>query len=288
LKNVEQRIHYVAKLFNDELHVIAPREIGDIHQLAGKKVTFDVRGSGTDYSGRAMFRGLGVEVEAINVDQPTALEMLRKGEVSAVVSVAAKPVAVVANFDPGGRFHLVKAPYATTLDQAYIPASLKSSDYPKLVEAGDEVDTLAVGSILAVYNSPYGSERYEKVARFVRAFFGQYEKLLAPQRHPKWREVNLAATVSGWTRFRPAQQWLDAHQDQEVTSSSELERFLKEAAPGAELDKDRLYQAYMQWRTSRQQPAIAYSGATWKANRTSWRSPRLRRSPRQEKSSQEP
>ena len=50
-------------------------------------------------------------MDAVNVDQPTAFEMLRKGEVEAVVSVAAKPVSVVAGFDPGDRFHLVKTPY---------------------------------------------------------------------------------------------------------------------------------------------------------------------------------
>src|SRR5215216_2670575 len=72
--NVERHITYVARLFNDELHVIAPRDITDIRQLAGKKVSFDVAGSGTNYTGRAMFAGLGLEVEAINVDQPTALD----------------------------------------------------------------------------------------------------------------------------------------------------------------------------------------------------------------------
>ncbi|MER2269202.1 transporter, partial [Methylobacterium oxalidis] len=46
LKDVEQRIHYVAKLFNDELHVIGPKGIDDVRQLAGKRVTFDVKGSG--------------------------------------------------------------------------------------------------------------------------------------------------------------------------------------------------------------------------------------------------
>ena len=63
LKDIDQRIQYIAKLFNDELHVIAPNAIKDVRELAGKRVTFDVKGSGTDYSGRAMFRGLGVTVE---------------------------------------------------------------------------------------------------------------------------------------------------------------------------------------------------------------------------------
>jgi hypothetical protein len=27
--------------------------------------------------------------------------------------------------------------------------------------------------------------------------------------HPKWREINIAADAPGWTRFPPAQAWLD-------------------------------------------------------------------------------
>jgi TRAP transporter TAXI family solute receptor len=262
LKNVERRIQYIAKLFNDELHVIAPQEVTDIRQLSGKRVTFDVKGSGTDYTGRAMFRDLGIDVEPVNVDQPTAFEMLRKGEVGAVVSVAAKPVAVVAGFDPGKRFHLLTAPYTDRINEAYVPATLTSSDYPKLVGEGEKVETLAVGTILAVHNSPLGSDRYQRAARFVAAFFGQYEKLLAPQRHPKWKEVNLAASVSGWTRFRPAQDWLDAHAEQDLASNTELDLFLSQEAPSADVDKERLFEAFLRWRHARQRASGTYTGST--------------------------
>nr|WP_238243278.1 TAXI family TRAP transporter solute-binding subunit [Methylobacterium iners] len=252
LKNIDQHIQYIAKLFNDELHVIALKSIRDVRELAGKRVTFDVKGSGTDYSGRAMFQGLGVPVEVINVDQPTALKMLSNGEVDAVVSVAAKPVSVIAGFDAGDRFHLVKTPYPSTLGEAYVPAALTNADYPKLVQGAEPVETLAVGTVLGVYNHLKGSERYNKLTRFVDAFFTQYDKFLAPQRHPKWHEVNLAASVNGWTRFRPAQEWLDSHREQEAATASDLDRFLNEQPPSAAADKEQVYQAYLKWRQERQ------------------------------------
>jgi TRAP transporter TAXI family solute receptor len=249
LKNIERHIQYIAKLFDDELHIIAPKAVQTVNDLAGKRVSFDVKGSGTDYSGRAMFRELGIAVEAVNVDQPTAVEMLRKGEIAAVVSVAAKPVAFIAGLDPGDRFHFVKTPYPDTINEAYVPATLTRADYPKLV--GDEaVETLAVGTILGVYNSPKGSPRYEKLVRFVDAFFGQFDKFLAPQRHPKWREVNLAASVSGWTRFRPAQEWLDRHRDQDVAAQPDLDRFFQ-SQPDRPAGKEEIYQAYLKWRQTR-------------------------------------
>lgn len=247
LKEIEKRIHYIAKLFNDELHVIAPKEVGTIGDLTGKRVSFDVKGSGTDYSGRAMFRELGIAVEAVNVDQPTALEMLRRGELEAVVSVAARPVAIIAGFEPDGRFHLVAVPYSDRVGEAYVPATLTGADYPKLVDGPSPVETLAVGTILGVYNHPKGSERYRKLERFTTAFFDRFERFLAPQHHPKWREVNLAASVPGWTRFRPAQDWLDSHRG-ETPSQGEVERFLSEQPQGAAADKEAVYQAYLRWR----------------------------------------
>ncbi len=251
LTKVDTRIQYISKLFDDELHIIGPVDVTDARQLAGKRVTFDVKGSGTDYSGRAMFRKLGIAVQAINVDQPTALEMLRKGEVDAVVSVAAKPVAMIAGFDPGGKFHLIPAKYAAAVEDAYLPASLTKQDYPKLMGQADEVQTLAVGTVLGVYKPVKGSARYAKLARFVDAFFGKFDEFLAPQRHPKWREVNLAAEVSGWTRFRPAQKWLDAHREPQASGSGDFTAFLNDQQPSAATGKEELYQAYLQWRKDR-------------------------------------
>jgi TRAP-type uncharacterized transport system substrate-binding protein len=251
LKNIEQHIQYVAKLFNDELHVIAPREVMDIRQLEGKKVSFDVKGSGTDFTGRSMFQLLGLNVDAINVDQPSALDLLKKGEITAVVSVAAKPVAVVAGFDPGDQFHFVPVPYTDSIADKYVPAALTEAEYPRFVHGTESVKTLAVGTVLGVYNWPKGSERYTRIARFVDAFFSNIDQFQTGQRHPKWREVNLNSEVPGWSRFGPAQEWIKAHKPAELASNMEFERFLSERSPAADTDKDRLYDAFMKWRRER-------------------------------------
>jgi hypothetical protein len=46
------------------------------------------------------------------------------------------------------------------------------------------------------------------VRRFTEAFFTKWDKFAEPHRHPKWREVNLAATVPGWTRWSVAEEML--------------------------------------------------------------------------------
>jgi TRAP-type uncharacterized transport system substrate-binding protein len=252
--NAQSHIATIARLFNDELHVVASREITDIRQLAGRKVSFDVRGSGTDVSGRAMFAGLGLTVDAVNVDQPTALAMLERGEIAAMVSVAAKPVAVLAEFQAGDRFHLLDVPFAGGVTESYMPAELTHADYPLLAPEGNAVRTLAVGTILAAYNWPKGSERYGRIARFVDAFFSQYDAFLKAPRHPKWREVNLTAEVADWPRFPAARDWLEHRRDptpRVAAAPGEVAQFLAQRRTSGEVNRDQLYQEFLKWRDGR-------------------------------------
>ena len=54
---------------------------------------------------------------------------------------------------------------------------------------GASVDTIAVGSVMAAFAWSPGTERYKKVARFDDAFFGKFQQLMQPPRHPKWEDV---------------------------------------------------------------------------------------------------
>src|SRR5262249_15592671 len=44
--------------------------------------------------------------------------------------------------------------------------------------------------------------------RFTEALFTHWDKFRQPPRHPKWRDVNLAATVPGWQRLGVASEML--------------------------------------------------------------------------------
>ena len=69
--------------------------------------------------------------------------------------------------------------------------------------------TIAVPTALVVYNWPTNTNRFERVARFVDHLFSRIAKLQEPGFDPKWKSINLAATVPGLVRFLAAQAWLD-------------------------------------------------------------------------------
>jgi len=75
---------------------------------------------------------------------------------------------------------------------------------------------------LIAYNWPKTNvDRYRRVQRFVEALFPKIAEFQKPPRHAKWREVNLAAQLRGWTRFEAAQAWLDGQGNQATQASAE-------------------------------------------------------------------
>ncbi|MBV1704883.1 MAG: hypothetical protein KGI57_09675 [Hyphomicrobiales bacterium] len=219
--DVSGQLVYVARLFNNEVQLIAGPAITDVKQLAGKKVNFGQVGSSADAIGKPMFAKLGIKVEALNLDQPAALAKLRAGEIDAVLFSAAKPTPAVARIDgAAAHLHLVDIPYSAPLQDFFLPSALGHSDYPGLVPDGRTVHTVATSIVLAAYNWPKNTDRYRRVATFVDAFFSNFGDFLKAGRNPKWREVNLAATLPGWTRAPAAAEWLAKHADAPATAKS--------------------------------------------------------------------
>jgi TRAP-type uncharacterized transport system substrate-binding protein len=209
--DIQQRLAYVLNLFPSELHIFVRPEIQSLNDLVGKKVNFNNQGTAAAYSGPLIFSRLGLDVEQTFIPHQVALEQMRKGEIAAVVFITSKPVDafVRGHWDPGFKFLPVHS--ESKLEDYYLPASLDSSDYPGLIKQGEHVETIAVPTALVAYNWPINSNRFERVARFVDHLFSRIDKLQAPGFDPKWKSINLGATVPGLARFPAAQAWLDTH-----------------------------------------------------------------------------
>ena len=66
------------------------------------------------------------------------------------------------------------------------------------------MQTIAVSAVLAAYNWPADHPRRAKLTRFIDRFYANFDRLLEPPFHPKWKEVDLKAEVPGWQRIAPA------------------------------------------------------------------------------------
>jgi hypothetical protein len=135
-----------------------------------------------------------------------------------------------------------------------------SKDYPTLVPEGQSVDTLAVPAVLAVFNWSKGTDRHRRVERFVESLFTKWEKFLQPPRHPKWRDVNLAATVPGWNRWGVAEEMLKRIRPKEAAqvASGDFTNFLQNkgnvAASLTQEQREALFREFLQWRDRQRGP----------------------------------
>ncbi|WP_262030396.1 TAXI family TRAP transporter solute-binding subunit [Microvirga sp. Mcv34] len=253
-----RRLRYITRLYNEEVHIIADRAITDIRQLDGKKVNIDKAGSGTNLTARLIFDKLGIKPDVTTFDQASSYAKLKSGEIQAAVYVAGRPVRAIAEFQTDGRFHLLSIPFEGEIAESYFPARLANADYPQLVDNDKPVDTLAVGSLLAVFNWPENSDRYNRVKRFVDAFFSRFDEFLQPGRHPKWKEVNLAADVPGWERVKPAQDWLDraAAAAKPTAEGKSFESFMKSRGIDVSAEqREVLFREFLAWQSDRQRSA---------------------------------
>jgi TRAP-type uncharacterized transport system substrate-binding protein len=206
---IQRRITYLLNLFPSELHIFVRPEIQNLQDLLGKKVNFNTQGTAAAYSGPLIFSRLGIDVEKMFIPHQVALEQLRKGEIAAVVFVTSKPVDAFlrGRWEPGFKFLPVS--FESKFEDYYLPAALEASEYPNLIKPGERVPTIAVPTVLVAFNWPPRSNRYQRVARLVEYLFSRIDRLQAPGFDPKWKSINLAATVPGLTRFAAAQAWLD-------------------------------------------------------------------------------
>jgi uncharacterized protein len=207
---IEDRLVYIAKLYNEEMHLLVGTGINDIKQLNGTTVNFSDAGSGTQLMTRAVFEALGIKVKEINIGQADAMIKLKSGEISATSLVAGKPSGAHQKMAPESGFKFLPIPYVQALETDYYPAKLTHEDYPTLIPKGATIDTVAAGAVLAAYNWPRGSDRHRRLARFTEQFFSKFPEFKKSPRHPKWKEASISATVPGWKRFSAAQDWIDS------------------------------------------------------------------------------
>jgi hypothetical protein len=217
--NLENRIHYLIRLPVSEIHLLAGTDIKSIEDLRGKKVSFGPAGSASSLTGTIVFQRLGVKVEQVLMDNPTALQKLKSGELAALVRVIGKPVDFFAHIPENSGLHLVPIPFSKNFADHYALGEFTSEEYPTLVPQGQKIDTIAVPAVLAVFNWPKDTDRYRRVRRFTEALFTKWDKFQEPHRHPKWRDVNLAATVPGWTRWSVAEEMLRRMQQKDQRPS---------------------------------------------------------------------
>ncbi len=264
---VNGRLRYIAKLHNEEVYVITTAKVATLQDLANAPVNFGRTSQGNMATAELILAALGIAVQPVHLDHAEAIQKIRTGEIAATIVVNGKPNAFVSNLSAADGLKLLSIPFVDPLTELYLPSSLSSDDYPDLIGKGETVDTLATTVVMAMYNWPKNHSRYQRTARFVRAFFSKFSAFREAPRHPKWKEVNLGANLPGWTRFEPAQEWLDLYgttvpgEPALAGLRKSFEEFLSDRLDGGEqtLSTDQrkeMFRTFLKWKENQTEATI--------------------------------
>jgi len=255
---LDGRIVYIAKLYNEEMHLLVRARSGvtSVDQLGGKKVSFGEINSGTQLTARDIFGRLGIMPDEVNLSQADALEKLKSGEIAAVVVIGGKPSAAIAKLKGDEGLRLLPIPFAKQLQDDYLPAVLSDIDYPEWSSLTKVFRRLRSVRFSSPTIGPGAASRIGVLNPLWGVFFQNFSAFHQKPRHPKWREVNLAAVLPGWARFAAAEEWVARNREM-ASSRTQFEQFLQ-SQPGqsAKMDsaegRERLFSEFIKWSQARE------------------------------------
>ncbi len=240
---IQRLIKNVAKVSEEKIVIIARNDYETVDDLEGQVVSYGVQGSGEHVTSTIAFRALGIEPEYLEVDNSTAIEKMKTGELAAMVYLLREPDAVqtgedleaanaVKNMQLGEDLHLLELPESNMLSSIYTPSTLTADDLPGLINDGDSIATYSVDAILAAYGWAPGHPRYKQSARFVTAFVDGLEDLSSDVYQPAWKRVELGRPTPNVEQSSI----LDEVLEERVARKQQLAEFSRLAREKAETD----------------------------------------------------
>ncbi|MFW0777795.1 MAG: TAXI family TRAP transporter solute-binding subunit [Rickettsiales bacterium] len=204
-----ENLRMIFPFYNEEIHVLARKEVTDFSQLAGKNVSIGEDGSGNMLTAINLLSIMNVEPKETRKMPPAeAVVAVLKGELDAVIFVGGKPVRLFKNLEDLKLAENKK--YAGMLDQVhflpmaspkmleeYRPAKITSADYNFVSKP---VPTIAVQAVMVSYSFKGANKercgQIKKLSQAIRKNLGE----LKTKGHSKWKEVDLDAGSSLWKK----------------------------------------------------------------------------------------
>ena len=137
-----------ARLFTEQLHIVAGPGVHSLADLNGKVVSFGPDKSSTQAAARRAFAKLGIGVKETPLDLDNALDGVATGDVAAAAVLAPQPDARLAHLKTTAGLHLLSWPEGAALPDGAAAASIPGSVYPGLATPGETIRAVGVEAAL--------------------------------------------------------------------------------------------------------------------------------------------
>jgi uncharacterized protein len=203
LNKIAKKTRMVFPLYNEEVHILGKRGIGDFDDLAGKRVAIGREGSGT-YLTASVFLQLSEikPASTVPIDTDEALAELKAGRIDAMFYVAGFPVRLlregVTEADQLALIPITNKNVLELYPQAEIPANT-------YVWQKEKISTVAAKAVLVSFD--YRFRDCDNVGRFAQLMARRMDWLVQ-NGHPKWKSVDLNYQLKGWEQYACVKKYL--------------------------------------------------------------------------------
>ena len=193
-------VRIMAPLYNEEVHILAKREISSLSDLTGRRVAVGVEDSGTFLTASLVLDLAGIAPsERLTISAGDSLSRLLAGKIDAFFYVAGAPTKLFQNEEISAeKFHLLQI-NDETLKAVYLPAQVPAGTYPFQTDA---VDVVAVKAVLMTYEyvprrNQYHRQSCKAVSDLAHVLLTRF-RVLQDSGHAKWKNVDLGNLPPGW------------------------------------------------------------------------------------------
>ena len=137
-----------ARLFTEQLLVVAGPGVHSLEDLKDKVVSFGADKSPAQAAARSAFARLGVGVTETPLQLDNALDGIATGDVAAVVVLAPQPDARLARLRTTSGLHLVSWPDGVAAPDGASITAISGSAYPGLVKSGESIRAVGIEAAL--------------------------------------------------------------------------------------------------------------------------------------------
>jgi ABC-type amino acid transport substrate-binding protein len=198
--NARKQIRYVTHIYSQKVYLLTRKEFKTIDDLRGRKLAVPSRGAGSHTTAMTLFNLLGINVvlhagvdlDDFNVESFDGILLLGDELARARLSAQARR-----------DLQVMPIGLAPPLRATYRPAVIEPRELAGVAVA-ENTETVAVSTLLAVYNWTSAQPRYADVSGFSTRLFAVLPRL-RQNASSVWRQTDINAQIAGWSRYSAVQ-----------------------------------------------------------------------------------
>jgi ABC-type amino acid transport substrate-binding protein len=197
------QIRYVTHIYNQKVYLLARKEFSTIEDLRGRKLGVLSSEGGSHTTAMTLFGLLGIDVALHALGSDAYLDDPSLEKIDGVLLLSDELARVRLSAQARHDLRVLPIGLTPALRSAYRPAVIEPQELPGLPVAGN-TETIAVSTLLAVYNWTPSQARFADVSKFSTGLFSALPRLRG-NAGSLWRQADINAQIEGWRRYSAAQ-----------------------------------------------------------------------------------